>query len=86
MHDMNGWGHWLFGGVWMVLFWGAVILLIALVIRWAVRGSQRGPQTDTKAPRTPLEILNERYARGEIDSEEFERRKRDLSEDGGASA
>lgn len=55
----------------MALFWGGTILLII----WGVRqftGSSR--QRDSRA----LEILEERYARGDIDREEFESRRQDL--------
>ena len=70
---MDGWGHGIFGGIWMILLWGAIIALPVLLIWLAVGGSG--------APRpTPREILEERYARGEIDSDEFEQRKRDLDE------
>ncbi len=74
---MNGWSHWMFGGFWMIFFWGAVIALIVFAARWAMK--RNAPRTGT-APQSPLDILNERYARGEIDQEEFERRKRDLSD------
>ncbi len=71
MHD--GWGWWmLFGWLWFVLFWGAVIALIV----WAVnRIGSRGQATNTP---TPLDIAKERYARGDINAEEFERIRRDL--------
>jgi putative membrane protein len=57
--------------LWMALFMGGTILLII----WGVRrftGSNR--QDDSRA----LAILEERYARGEIDREEFESRRQDL--------
>lgn len=68
MHDGFGFG---FGGF-MWIFW---ILLIALLI-WAV-GAFRGNEPRGNG-RTPLQILEERYARGEIDKEEFERKRDDL--------
>ncbi len=72
-----GWGHMLFGGLMMLVFWGGIILLIVLGVRWLGRGPEghAGPRTRP----TPLEILEERFARGEIDKEEFEERKRLLS-------
>ncbi|TGY88632.1 SHOCT domain-containing protein [Marinicauda algicola] len=69
---MDGWGHGLFGGVWMILFWGVIIAAPALLVWLAVRGSRRGRQQSAR------EILEERYARGEIDADEFEERKRNL--------
>lgn len=77
MYDWNGFGGWNmgFGFVFMLLFWGLFILGIASLIRWLMTQSSPG-----KSPRdkTPLEIAQERYARGEIDREEYERMKHDL--------
>ena len=70
-----GWGHMLFGGLMMVLFWGAVIALAVLLVRGLTRG--RGEPFSQRRP-TALDLLQERYARGEIDREEYEQRKRDL--------
>ena len=74
----DGMGWWMvFGGVWMILFWAAVIgLVVWLVIRLTRRGgtSDRGD-----GRRTPLEIARERYAKGEISREEFEQIRKDLS-------
>lgn len=75
-----GWGagHLVFGGLMMVLFWGGIILVIVLAVRWLGGGSAR---SDVPPPRkTALDILQERFARGEIDKEEFEERRRLLSE------
>lgn len=74
MHPMWGWwGIWGFGMMlFMFLFWALVIVGIVLAIRWAVRqGRPAGADT-------ALEILRERYARGEINRDEFEARRRDL--------
>lgn len=68
----GGWAGWLLMAVAMVVFWGAVI---ALVI-WAVRsmGSNRAERPERKLNRA-MEILEERYARGEIDRRELEERR-----------
>ncbi len=72
MHPM--WGVWGLGMMLMMLvFWGVVIAGIVLGIRWLV-SQGRQPSSDTA-----LAILRQRYARGEIDKEEFEAKKRDLS-------
>ncbi|MBW8005920.1 MAG: SHOCT domain-containing protein [candidate division NC10 bacterium] len=71
MHDM--WGAWGIGMMFMmIVFWGLVIVALVLGIRWLI--------TQGKEPRadSSLEILKRRYARGEIDKEEFEAMKRDL--------
>ncbi|TLF52594.1 SHOCT domain-containing protein [Halomonas urmiana] len=70
-----GWGHMLFGGLMMVLFWGAVIALAVPLVRGLTRG--RG-ETMSQRRSTALDLLQERYARGEIDREEYEQRRRDL--------
>lgn len=72
---MSGWGHMLFGGLMMLAFWGGIIILVVLLVRW-LSSPQPG---DRGAGSTALRILEERFARGEIDKEEFEERKRYLS-------
>ncbi len=72
MHPM--WGIWGLGMTLMMLvFWGVVIAALVLAIRWMARQAA-GPRPDPA-----LEILRQRYARGEIDKDEFEARKRDLT-------
>ena len=71
-----GWGHMLFGGLMMVLVWGAVIALVVLLVRGLTRGRDESAQ---QRP-TALDILQERYARGEIDQQEYEQRRRDLQQ------
>ena len=68
----NGWGYALMA-VSMVLFWGVVILGIVALGRYLTRSSQSGAAVG--APRrTAEEVLAERFARGEIDDEEYHRR------------
>jgi putative membrane protein len=75
MHPMwSMWGAWGIGMMLMMLvFWGLVIVGLVLGLRWLVA---QGSELRSNAA---LEILRQRYARGEIDKEEFEARKRDLS-------
>ena len=62
----SGMGWWmLLGSLWMLLFWGAIIWLIA----WGVKKAS-GPEKDGRED--PLEIAKRRYAKGEITKEEFE--------------
>jgi putative membrane protein len=74
---MMGWGYGMgwFGMIFMMVFWIAVIVGIIFLIRWLwISGSKgKGPTEDS-----PLEILKRRYARGEINKEEFDQRKKDL--------
>lgn len=65
-----GWESW---GM-MVLIWVLIILVIAVLIRWLL-GQARGSGTG----RSPLEILQQRYARGDISKKEFEEKKKDLT-------
>jgi putative membrane protein len=79
MHPMWGmWGAWGIGMMFMMLvFWGLLIVGLVLGMRWLIsqgRESRSTPRSDTA-----LDILRQRYARGEIDKEEFEAKKRDLS-------
>jgi putative membrane protein len=78
-----GWGMhpmWWMGGAWgfgmmlmMFIFWGLVIAGLVLGIRWLISES-KGRSGDSA-----LEILRQRYARGEINKEEFEAKKKDSS-------
>jgi len=73
-HPMWGmWGAW---GVGMLLvmftFWVLVIVGLIALVRWLVT---QGRESRTN---TALEILRQRYARGEINKDEFEAKKRDL--------
>lgn len=74
---MNDGGSMLFGGGFMWILW---IALIVLVI-WSIKGLGNigGNKTDRNDEKdSPIEILKKRYARGEIDEQEFERRKKEL--------
>jgi putative membrane protein len=57
----------------MILFWGLIIVAVVLGIRWLL-GQGKESRSDSA-----LEILRQRYARGEINKEEFEAKKKDLS-------
>ena len=72
MHD-GGWG--VMFGMWF--FWLVVIALVILVVIWLVRAASGGG-TGTRRDRSSEEILKERYARGDIDREEYQRRLEDL--------
>ena len=60
--------------VMMLVFWGG---LIALVV-WALRVTRGPAQTSEPPAPTAHELLAQRFARGEIDDEEFDRRRRAL--------
>jgi putative membrane protein len=76
---MMGWGYGMgwFGMIFMALFWVAVIVGIIFLIRWLlVSTGAKGHGAVSED--FPLEILKRRYARGEINKEEFEQKRRDL--------
>ena len=75
MGDFNGMG-WFgpgFGGIFMILFWGAIIVGIIAIIRWLSSPRQTRP-----TEKSALDILNERYAKGEMDRDDYEARRRDI--------
>ena len=71
-----GWGGMFFGPIMGILYIGLIVAAIVLVVRWLGGGE------GITAPRgkTALQILEERFARGEIDKDEFEERRRLLSD------
>lgn len=70
------WGHAILGPFVMLFFWGGIIALFILGINW-IRGNGRTEQPGAKE--TPLDILNARLARGEIDRKEYEETKKLIS-------
>jgi putative membrane protein len=76
----SGWG-WAMG-VMMIVFWGLVIAAIVYAISTLNR-SQRGWAGPTGEP--PLDILDRRYARGEITREQYEQMRQDLTRRGGGA-
>ncbi len=64
----------LLGTVLMIVFWAVIIVLVVWGIRKVTHSG--GSPSDR---RSPLDILKERYARGEITKEQFEQMKKDLS-------
>ena len=81
MWSGGGWMGWFAGPVMMVAMITIVVAVVVLIIRW-LGGPGHGamPMPPPTPPgKTPLDILKERYARGEIDKEEFEERKRVLN-------
>ena len=73
MFDGHGFG---FGGGFMWLFW--ILLIVAIL--WAVKAAAVSDRKGGGKDKSPLEILQERFARGEIDEEEFERKRKLLKQ------
>jgi len=77
MMDGYGMGSGLgFGGGFMILWWIVIIVAVVALIKWL---SASGSSVTGNQEKTALEILNKRYAQGEIDDEEYQRRKRELT-------
>ncbi len=73
----GGWGAesmmgWFGGGIMMIVFWALFIALIVWIVREA---GGRNARSGSPA----LDILKERYAKGEISKEEFESKRKDLA-------
>ncbi len=74
----HGYGHmmgggWILGPIMMILFVAAIVAVVVLVVRWLGGAGGTGAK-----PKAAQDILEERFARGEIDKEEFEQRRQAL--------
>ncbi len=59
----------IFMGIGMLLFWGALILVPFLLVKSLFQSRQARPNDQTAD--TPKQILEQRYARGEITREQY---------------
>jgi putative membrane protein len=75
------------GGMWMMWLWAIVLvgLIVGgiLVARLFWNRSEPDQRPSRRGGQSALDVLEERYARGEIDRDEFERRRSALSSEGG---
>ena len=69
-----GWGGMFLGPLFMLVWLALLVTVIVLLFRW-LGGGSLGVGS---APRTPRQILDERFAKGEIDQEEYEKRRKVL--------
>ena len=72
----GGWHGWFIGPIMMMLF---LVIAVALVV-FFMRRADSGPTTRDPSQNSPLDILKERFARGEIDKTEFEERQKVLGD------
>lgn len=73
----GGWFGMFLGPLLMILFIAAIVVLVVIALRWLGGSAYFRHEPLAK---TPLDILKERFARGEIGQEEFEERKRILEQ------
>jgi putative membrane protein len=78
-------GGWIFGWIMMLVVVALIVVGVILLVRGLSgrndhnqAGQPQGPPPAGPAPKNALQVLEERYARGEIDREEFVQRKQDL--------
>lgn len=76
MYDHNG--YMFFGGGFMWLVWLVLLVIVVIVIKAVMTDSSNRNDSTEAQKETPLEILKRRYAAGEIDDEEFDRRRKNL--------
>jgi putative membrane protein len=78
---MMWWGYgMMLGPLFMILVLAVVIAAVVLLVRWLAGPGHGAAPRQAPPGRTPLGILEERFARGEIDKEEFEERRRVLGD------
>lgn len=77
MMDADHMGSWDMGFGWviMLVFWGLVIFGVLYLLK-----PNSKPSNDKLADNSAMEILKSRYARGEIDQQEYEQKKHELEE------
>lgn len=77
--EMMSWYGMIFGPIIMIVWLVIVMVVAAAVIRW-LQGGTAGPLPSLSGRKRALEILEERFAKGEIDKDEFQEKKRLLSD------
>lgn len=76
-HMMDGWGGG-YGMAFMILFWLLILALVISII-WFLFRKGRESTSSVVAGKSPLEILDIRYAKGEISKKEYEEMKKELT-------
>lgn len=72
---MMGWGGW---GLFSMIFgWIFIVAVVILFVKWITRDSAGKWRHNNKSA---IDILEERYARGEIDKKEFEEKSQDIKD------
>jgi putative membrane protein len=71
--DGWGWGGWILMTLVMIVFWAVVITAIVVGVRYFAGGMSHHSHATSQANRAE-DVLAERFARGDIDEDEFRRR------------
>lgn len=80
MMSDGAWYGMTLGPLLMLVVLAVAIALVVLLVRWLAGPWHGAPLLHPPVGRTPLDILKERFARGEIDGSEYEERRRVLGE------
>jgi putative membrane protein len=68
-----------FGFIFMIFFWGLIVWGFVAFVRWVV-GQSGGTQIKSGEGKSAVEILKERYAKGEVDKNEYDEKMKDLKD------
>jgi putative membrane protein len=78
MGGWDGWGWlWPFHFIIPLFFWALIITAVVIFVRYATGWGNRPAQLERRPP--GLDVLEERYARGEINRDEFLQKKQDIT-------
>ena len=77
-YTMGNWGHMMGYGWGGGFMWFIVVVLVGVAIYFTLQ-VMKSKDSDGSIIETPLAILKKRYAKGEINKEDFERKKKDLN-------
>ena len=75
---MGGWGMGWFGMIFMIFFWGLIIVGLVSLIRWLIQNTGSKGHSGVSTGPKAMDILKERYAKSEISRDEFDSMKKDL--------
>ena len=77
----GGWYGMIFGPLMMIVVIAAIVVVVVLLVRWlGGPGTGAGPASPAGSETRALDVLKERFARGEIDADEYQERKRIISD------